>query len=67
MLAFLPTAVADHMRKRQPTAPPALYRPLEVAIAWVVLVQYPGFPAVGRSKYAYHPGWPIVLAMIDEQ
>lgn len=53
--------------KRLPTAPPALYKPFAVAIAWVVVVAYPGSPASGKLKNEYHPGWPMVLPIIEEE
>ena len=64
---FLPSAVAAHMMKRVPMAPPALKIPFAVAMASVVLVAYPGSPCMGRSKKLYHPGWPMVEPMMDEQ
>jgi hypothetical protein len=38
MLLFLPRAVAAHMMKRVPTAPPALNKPFAVEMASVVVV-----------------------------
>jgi hypothetical protein len=64
---FRPRASADQMMKRVPTAPPALNTPFAVAMAGVVFVAYPGSPARGKSKYEYHPGWPIVLPMTEAQ
>lgn len=55
------------MMNSVPMAPPALKMPLAVAIASVVVVPYPGSPCGGRSKKLYHPGWPIVLPMMEVQ
>jgi hypothetical protein len=55
------------MTNSEPTAPPALKTPLAVEMTGVVMEAYPGSPFAGRLKYAYQPGCPIVLPMIDAQ
>lgn len=67
MFFFRPREVADHAMKRLPIAPPALYRPFALAIVSVVVVVYSGSPGAGKLKNEYHPGWPIVLPIIDEE
>lgn len=67
MESFRPRVEAAHITKRLPTAPPVLYKPFAVAMACAVFDPYPSVPWGGKSKYSYHPGWPIVLPMIAEQ